>query len=341
MSNRLHAYLVTSMHGPTPAGLAAAGLTLATAAAAQLGAPDVVWIVCGSLAIILFILAGVLALADRRSDTPSGAASLPSQSASADHGALAAGRDITVTYASPASPTGKNSISGEVRARAVRDEMRHIQRRFRQLHDNAKEWGSIWPIKEAPYDPLPSEKWNAHNPYIELPDDRHDVIQEAYEGANDFNHVMQRGPRHFGDEEPDLEALEGKFESAYEALVKPDRLSHSSRQALAAAESELRDIRDRLEAAKPVGVYRSAASADCQRCRKASETLAVNGSTTEGRVIDQARRDLANLSEVLNSRSWSGGPIPEQISPAIEAGEVDSAVASIDKAVDVLVEAQG
>jgi len=97
------------------------------------------------------------------------------------------------------------------RIRLVRDEIKHILRRLRQLDEQRREWNSIWPGSHAPYQLLPAEKWNAYGAGLNLPEADHDAIQNAYELANDFNQRMQRGPVVFGNPEPDLDGLRQAF----------------------------------------------------------------------------------------------------------------------------------
>jgi hypothetical protein len=104
------------------------------------------------------------------------------------------------------------------RVRLLRDEIRHILRRLRQLDDQRKEWGSIWPGKHAPYQLLPADRWNAYGAGLNLPAADHDAIQDAYELANEFNQQMDRGPVAFGDPEPNLGALREAFLQA-EAIL--------------------------------------------------------------------------------------------------------------------------
>jgi hypothetical protein len=95
--------------------------------------------------------------------------------------------------------------------RRIRDEIGHLNRRFTQLDEQRKEWTSIWPGNHAPYQPLPAEQWNTYGAGLNLPQAQHEIVQEAYERANDFNHAMQRGPSAMGDPEPDLEGLREAF----------------------------------------------------------------------------------------------------------------------------------
>jgi hypothetical protein len=104
------------------------------------------------------------------------------------------------------------------RIRLVRDEIKHILRRLRQLDEQRREWNSIWPGEHAPYQLLPAEKWNAYGAGLNLPEVDHDAIQNTYELANDFNQRMQRGPVTFGDPEPDLDGLRQAFLQA-EAIL--------------------------------------------------------------------------------------------------------------------------
>ena len=114
----------------------------------------------------------------------------------------------------------------DVALRGIRDEISHIERRFRQLDEQREEWESIVPHEYAPYQPLPAEKWNTYGVSLGLGDTDHEVISEAYEQANDFNHEMQTPPAAFGEDEPDLEGLRKAFRRARAVL---DKLS-SNRQ---------------------------------------------------------------------------------------------------------------
>jgi hypothetical protein len=115
----------------------------------------------------------------------------------------------TALSASGASP------NREERLRAIRDEVKHIKRRFDQIDKSGDEWGTIRPPRHSLYQPLPAEKWNRHGVALMLPRGAHDVIQEAYERANDFNHEMQTPPTTFGDHpDPDLAGLREAFERA-------------------------------------------------------------------------------------------------------------------------------
>jgi hypothetical protein len=101
------------------------------------------------------------------------------------------------------------------RLRAVGDEVKHIKRRLGQLEKSGAEWGTIRPHRLAPYQPLPAGKWNQHGVALMLPTAAHDVIQAAYEQANDFNHEMQTPQQAFGDyPDPDLAGLREAFERA-------------------------------------------------------------------------------------------------------------------------------
>jgi hypothetical protein len=106
------------------------------------------------------------------------------------------------------------------RLRAVRDEVKHIKRRFAQLEKNGHEWGTIRPHQHAPYQPLPAEKWNQHGVALMLPLGAHEVIQAAYEQANDFNHDMQTPQETFGEyPDPDLAVLRDAFGRAEAQLA--------------------------------------------------------------------------------------------------------------------------
>jgi len=110
--------------------------------------------------------------------------------------------------------------------RRIRDEIGHYERRFGQLDKLREEWSSIWPGRHAPYQRLPADKWNDYGASLNLPQAHHDVVQEAYELANDFNVEMERGPSTFGDPEPDLEALREAFGEAkrvIDAAILQDR----------------------------------------------------------------------------------------------------------------------
>lgn len=146
----------------------------------------------------------------------------PAQSASAQRDSIQAARDVTIIQQGfQAQPDGSQ------RLRLIADEIRHIKRRFAQLDQQREEWSSIWPGTHAPYQPLPSEKWNLYGAALQLPQADHDLVQEAYELANDFNHHMLRGPSAFGDPEPDLEGVRRAFDEAEQiisALAQPASL---------------------------------------------------------------------------------------------------------------------
>jgi hypothetical protein len=128
--------------------------------------------------------------------------------------AYMAGRDIHIN---PLEDS--RGLSRAAQLRQVRDEIQHILRRCGQLEKHRKEWETVWPVKSfAPYQRLPAEKWNAHGAALHLPQEDHDLIQAAYELANDFNVVMERGPQTYGDPEPDLDGLRQAFEQAAAAL---------------------------------------------------------------------------------------------------------------------------
>jgi hypothetical protein len=132
--------------------------------------------------------------------------------------AYLAGRDINVGVGVQPAPQPATGPSWAERIRKIKDEIRHIKRRFGQLEKQREEWGSIWPGKHAPYQRLPAEQWNTHGVGLDLSQPDHDTIQQAYELENDFNTEMERGPRHFGDPDPDLDGLREAFRKAENVL---------------------------------------------------------------------------------------------------------------------------
>lgn len=199
-------------------GIAGLGLGVATFVADSLGVelPNIVLIGLGVGATLLVLFGVALEIASHRADT-SDALQDDSEGTRdlAGRDVYAAGGDIRTRHRQSEQSSELDEARALEKRRSIRDEIRHIQRRFKQLDANEKEWGTIWPVKDlAPYQPLPSEKWNLFGPSLHLPQKEHDTVQEAYELANDFNHLMQRGPRHFGDDEPDLGSLRKVFDRA-------------------------------------------------------------------------------------------------------------------------------
>lgn len=208
------------LQSATASGTGATALTLGTAAAAALGMPRGLWIAIGVLAILLAIWTMVLWMGQPRKPggpTAGGehrpVVTVRSEQAADGGSVVTAGRDINIGVSEPPAVATQGQSRTE-QLRRISDEIRHIERRLGQLDQTRKEWGSIWPGDHAPYQPLPAEQWNLYGAALHLPQPDHDVVQETYELANDFNHHMERGPTAFGDPEPDLEGLRTAFEEA-------------------------------------------------------------------------------------------------------------------------------
>lgn len=206
-------------------GIASIGIALLATAAAVLGMPRIVWMVVAGLGLVALLVAALIGEPD---DTPGPSVSAGSgagnqRAIASGRDSYAAGRDITIVAPSADPDRAK-------RLRWVRDEVAHIQRRLGQLEQAREEWGSIWPTRESPFQPLPAERWNSYGASLGLPETDHDVIQDAYEMANEFNVTMGRGPSTFGDPEPDLESLQHAFDRAASA-VNPAKQQTRARSA--------------------------------------------------------------------------------------------------------------
>lgn len=222
-------------------GIAGIGIDLLAAAAAVLGMPRVSWMAVAGLGVVALLVAAFIG-------EPSDAAA-PSANAGTGAGnqrgiasgrdSYAAGRDMTIVAPSAGPDRAE-------RLRRVRDEVAHIQRRLEQLEQAREEWGSIWPIRENPYQPLPAERWNAYGASLGLPETDHDVVQDAYEMANEFNVKMGRGPATFGDPEPDLEGLRHAFDRAASA-VNPAKRQTAARSAASNPYSHANLLQDEHE----------------------------------------------------------------------------------------------
>jgi len=206
-------------------GVAGIGVNLIAAAAAVLGMPRVAWMAVAGLGVVaLLVAAFIREPSDAAAPSANAGTGVGNQRAIASgRDSYAAGRDMTIV----APSTGPDRAE---RLRWVRDEVAHIQRRFVQLAQSQEEWGSIWPIRENPYQPLPAERWNAYGATLGLPETDHDVVQDAYEMANEFNVKMERGPVTFGDPEPDLDGLRHAFNRAA-SVVNPAKQQAAARSA--------------------------------------------------------------------------------------------------------------